>query len=100
MAEHGEPASTLLRSLELARQAQTLRDTLPVRRVGLGEMADLAELDRLGNPVHGGSDIVEQLPLLLAGHQAEQSAHLAVIIVADAVIIAVGSTRDGQRRLF
>jgi hypothetical protein len=63
-------------------------------------MADLAELDRLGNPLHSGSDIIEQLSFLVRRDQAEQSARLTVIVIAGPVVIAVGGAGDRQRRFF
>jgi hypothetical protein len=63
-------------------------------------MTDLTQLICLGHTAHRCSGIVEQLLLLLTRHQAKQGARLAVIVIADAVIVAVGSTRDRQWRLF
>jgi hypothetical protein len=62
-------------------------------------MADLAQLDRRRNPLHRSGDVVEELPLLASRHQPEEGAGLSVIVVADAVVIAIGVTGNVQRRV-
>ena len=68
------------------RQAKPLGDAAAIGMVGLGEMRDLAQLDRLRDAAHRGGNIVEKLPLLIVRHQPEQGARLAVIVITDAVV--------------
>jgi len=70
-----------------------------IGKVGLGEMRDLAQLDRFRDAAHRGGNIVEKLPLLVARHQPEQGARLAIVVITDTMVLAVGCTRDRERRL-
>src|SRR4030088_497007 len=85
--------------LRLEIDAQRLRDAGAIRGIGLVAVPDLPldDLDRYA--VHRRLVVVEQLVLLLRRHQPEEIAGLPVIIVAVAVIVAVGIARDFQRRL-
>lgn len=72
------------------RHAQSRRHTLTVGRIRLVEVADLALLDLPRHRPHRAHDIADQLALLIRAHQTEQVTRLGVVIVADAVIVAVG----------
>src|SRR5882724_8683948 len=63
-------------------------------------MLYLPALDRLRHAAHRTGDIVHQGFALSLGHEAEQGARLAVIVIADAMIVAIGIARDLERRLF
>src|SRR3954471_781403 len=79
--------------------AKRLRDAGAVVGIGTIEVHDLPLNDVERNAVHRRLDVVEQLVLLLRRHQPEKIAGLTVIIVAVAVIVAVGIAGDFQRRL-
>jgi hypothetical protein len=72
--------SRLLRRRELGHEAQPLRDTSPIGRIGPCEMCNLAQLDRFRLTLHCGGDIVEQLPLLLRRHQLEDTDGLRPVL--------------------
>src|SRR6266446_46125 len=79
--------------------AQRLRDASAVCGIGLVAVNDLPldDLDR--HALHRCPVVLEELLLLDGGHQPEQVAGLTIVVVAVAVIVAVGVARDLQRRL-
>src|SRR6266699_5135208 len=81
------------------RDAHATRDPGSVVRMGFVEMCDLAldDLDR--HALHGLGNVVHQPGSFIRIHKAEQIARLPVIVVAVAVIVAVGVAGDLQRRL-
>ena len=52
----------------------------PVRGVGLGAMADMAQLYLAGRIAHGAGGVVKQHLLLRRCHQAKQGARLAEVV--------------------
>src|SRR3981189_3346212 len=79
--------------------AQRLRDAGAV--FGIGPVAvdnlPLDDLDRYA--LHRRLVVMEELVLLVGRHQPEEIPRLPVIIIAVAVIVAIGIARDFQRRL-
>src|SRR5712671_5113642 len=101
--EHRRPAKRagLLRGdrLRFEIDAQRLRDAGAV--FGIGPVAvdnlPLDDLDRYA--LHRRLVVMEELVLLVGRHQPEEIPRLPVIIIAVAVIVAIGIARDFQRRL-
>src|SRR5258705_4062916 len=91
----------LLRGDHLRREidAKRLRDAGAVVGIRTLEVHCLPLDDVERNAVDRRLDVVEQLVLLLRRHQPEEIAGLTVIIVAVAVIVAVGIAGEFQRRL-
>ena len=82
------------------RQSHPRRNADAVFRIGLVEMDKLPLDDLQRNAAHRCFDIVEELILLVRRHQPEQIARLPRVVVAGAVIVAVGGvSRELQRRL-
>ena len=79
--------------------AEGIPDAGRVGRIDLGEMAELAVDDVAWHAGHGGGDVLEQALALPVVEQAEQGAGLAIVVVAGAMIVAVGVAGDAQRRL-
>src|ERR1700676_2126443 len=79
--------------------AQRLRDAGAIVGIGPIAMHDLPRDDLGRHAFHRSLVVMEQLLLLVGRHQPEQVSGLTVIIVAVAVIVAVGIARDFQRRL-
>src|SRR6267154_2472795 len=102
-AERRRPAKRagLIRGdrLRFEIDAQRLRDAGAV--FGIGPVAvdnlPLDDLDRYA--LHRRLVVMEELVLLVGGHQPEEIPRLPVIIIAVAVIVAIGIARDFQRRL-
>src|SRR4030081_3857156 len=91
----------LLRGDRLRREidAERLGDASAVGGIGLVAVDDLP-LDDLDRHACPRCLVVMKERLLLVGrHQPEQVARLTIVVVAVAVIVAVGIARDFQRRL-
>ena len=77
-------------------EIQRLRYAETVSRIGAEKVADLTQLDF---PRHGGhvsGDVAKETLLLLGRKEAEEIPRLRVIVVALAVIVAVGIAGDFQ----
>src|SRR5258708_16121310 len=94
-------ASALLRGDRLRREidADRLGDAGAVFGIGSVAVDDLPldDLDR--HALHRCLVVLKELLLLAGRHEPEQVARLTIIVVAVAVILAVGVARDLQRRL-
>src|ERR1700730_18184861 len=84
--------------LRLEIDAQRLRDAGAVCGIGPVAVDDLPldDLDR--NALHRGLVVLEELLLLGGRLQPEQVAGLTIVVIAVAVIVAVGIAQDFQRR--
>ena len=58
-------------------------------RIGLVEVDELTHPDALGHAIHRGGDVAEPLLFLVVVHEAEKVAGLGVVVVADAMVVAV-----------
>src|SRR5229473_3799770 len=78
--------------------AQRFRDARAICGIGLVAVDDLPldDLDRYA--LHRRLVVMEELVLLVGRHQPEEIPRLPVIIIAVAVIVAIGIARDFQRR--
>lgn len=75
-----------------------LAHTVAIMWVGLGEVAELVLDDLRRHAGHGPGDVVVQPLALGRAQQAVEISRLGVVVVANPMIIAVGSAGDLQRR--
>ena len=61
-------------------------------------MANLAADDLDGHAAHGVGDVVHEPLALLVIEQTEEIAGLGVVVIADAMIVALGIAGDRERR--
>src|SRR5882757_6023530 len=86
------PANSLrrLRGKIAGAEAHPGGDADAIVRIRAIEMRHLS-LDDLGrHAIHRGLDVVEQLLLLIGAHQPKQVAGLTVVVIAVAMVVAVG----------
>src|ERR1700712_111926 len=76
-----------------------LIDAIGPGRIRRPEMLQLTVDDRAGNALHGTGDVVEETLALSLVEHPEQVARLRVVVVAVAMVVAVGVSGDAQRRL-
>src|SRR6201988_393317 len=97
----GGSGVALLRSNHLRREidADRLRDAGAVFGVGPVAVGDLPLDDLNRHALHCCLVILEQLLLLVGAHQPEQVAGLTIVVIAVAVIIAVGRARNRKWQL-
>src|SRR5712672_4167310 len=74
--------------------AQRLRDARAICEIGLVAVDDLPRDDLDRYALHRRLVVMEELVLLVGRHQPEEIARLTVIIIAVAVIVAVGIAGD------
>src|SRR5690606_16793287 len=70
-----------------------------VVRIGAEEVADLAQLNLARNTGHVSGDVAAETLLLVRTQQAEEIAGLRVVVVALAMVVAIGVAGDLERRL-
>src|ERR1700754_888557 len=80
------------------RQAKGGGDAGAIGRIGLGAVDDVALFDLAAGVTESAGGVLEQQPLLLAGHLPEQIARLLVVIVVDAMVPPGRVTLKRQRR--
>jgi len=87
------PYGGLLHAIE--RDAERIRDALPVGRIGLQAVCDVPDLDEFGRISHGARGVLEEDLLLARAHQAEEFARLGVIV---GIVLAEvpGPSRAGE----
>ena len=97
----GKQPPALLRRDGLQREidAQRLGNASAVFGVGPVAVDDLPLHDLDRHAFHRYLVVLEELLLLVGRHEPEQVARLTIIVVAVAVIVAVGVARDLQRWL-
>src|SRR5262245_12429745 len=64
------------------RDTEPLRDAFAVRRVGLGEVRELPDLNLARHRLHRRDDVADQPRLRFGTDQAKENPRLAVVVVA------------------
>src|ERR1043165_2831665 len=74
-------------------------DSRAVGGIALREVRDLAREDFLRHAAHGRGEVVEEAFAVRGVEEAEEVAGLRVVVVAEAVVVAVGGAGERERGL-